>query len=131
MNVIALRHSAVFMNAGSYVIRPKSSGPVLIWRRSIARMVPSWIGRSYFLPVRLSTIVSVSAIGVSVVSGFVVIVVGIGHRLRGNPIPAVRPARQVLELAALAAERPPLRIDGVSAAEDADSRRLAHPLILY
>ena len=49
------------MNAGSYVISPKSSAPVLIWRRSIARMVPSWIGSSYFFPVRLSVIVSVSA----------------------------------------------------------------------
>ena len=61
MNVIELRQLAVFMNAGSYVIRPKSSGPLLIWRRSMARIVPSWIGSSYFFPVRLSTIVKVSA----------------------------------------------------------------------
>jgi hypothetical protein len=33
--------AAVFMNAGSYVINPKSSAPALIWRRSIARIVPS------------------------------------------------------------------------------------------
>src|SRR6266850_2045920 len=50
------------MNAGSYVISPKSSSPVLIWRRSIARIVPSLIGSSYFFPVRLSRTVSVSAI---------------------------------------------------------------------
>src|SRR3989304_3090741 len=36
---------------------PNSSGLVLIWRRSIARMVPSQIGSSYCLPVRLSTTV--------------------------------------------------------------------------
>src|SRR4051812_4526803 len=119
------------MNAGSYVIRPKSSAWALIWRRSIARMVPSWIGRSYFLPVRLSTIVSVSGIGVSAVGGFVVIVIGFGQRIRRDPVAAVRPPRQILELAALAAERPPLRVDGMSAAEDADPGRLAHPFILY
>ena len=60
---MALRQLAVFMNAGSYVIRPKSSGPVLICRRSMARMVPSWMGSSYFFPVRLSTIERVSGIG--------------------------------------------------------------------
>src|SRR5689334_16002131 len=63
MNVIALRQLAVFMNAGSYVINPKSSGPVLICRRSMARTVPLWIGSSYFFPVRLSVIERVSGIG--------------------------------------------------------------------
>jgi len=29
------------MKAGSYVISPKSSGDALIWRKSIARIVPS------------------------------------------------------------------------------------------
>jgi hypothetical protein len=38
--------AAVFMKAGSYVIRPKSSSEVLIWRRSIARIVPSATGIS-------------------------------------------------------------------------------------
>ncbi len=61
MNVIRLRQDAVFMNAGSYVIIPNSSGTTLICRRSIARIVPSWMGISYCLPVRLSVIVSVSA----------------------------------------------------------------------
>jgi hypothetical protein len=41
MNVMALLHDAVFMNAGSYVINPNSSGAVLIWRRSIARVAVS------------------------------------------------------------------------------------------
>src|SRR5215471_13445979 len=63
MNVIELRQLAVFMNAGSYVINPKSSGPVLICRRSMARTVPFWIGSSYFFPVRLSVIERVSGIG--------------------------------------------------------------------
>ena len=38
---MALRQFAVFMNAGSYVISPKSSASVLICRRSMARIVPS------------------------------------------------------------------------------------------
>jgi hypothetical protein len=41
MKVIALLHDAVFMKAGSYVIRPNSPGSFLIWRRSIARIVVS------------------------------------------------------------------------------------------
>jgi len=44
MYVMALRHAAVFMKAGSYVIRPKSSSPVRICRRSMALIVPSVIG---------------------------------------------------------------------------------------
>ena len=61
MNVIALRQDAVFVNAGSYVIIPKSSSLTLILRRSMARIVSSWMGTSYVLPVRLSVIVRVSA----------------------------------------------------------------------
>src|SRR5215213_9971400 len=60
MKVIALRHDAVFMNAGSYVIIPKSSSSVLICRRSSALIVPSLMGSSYVFPVRLSVIVTVS-----------------------------------------------------------------------
>src|SRR5438128_3471199 len=63
MNVIALRHAAVFMNAGSYVIRPKSPSPVLSLRRPVARIVPSAIGMSVLFPVRLSVMVSVSLPG--------------------------------------------------------------------
>ena len=63
---MGLRHAAVFMNAGSYVISPKSSGSTLICWRSMARIVPSLIGISYCLPVRLSVIVSVSAMRDSV-----------------------------------------------------------------
>src|SRR5215475_5419520 len=59
IKVIRLLQEAVFMNAGSYVIRPKSSEETLIFRRSVARIAPSSIGKSYFLPVRLSSIVSV------------------------------------------------------------------------
>src|SRR5438093_8441242 len=51
---MALRHDAVFRNPGSYVASPASSSATLIWRRSTARIVPSWMGSSYFLPVRLS-----------------------------------------------------------------------------
>src|SRR5438067_5082 len=57
MYVIALRHAAVFMKAGSYVIRPKSSSLTLILRRSVARMVSSLMGTSYVWPVRLSVMV--------------------------------------------------------------------------
>src|SRR3954468_23502283 len=60
MYVIAERVEAVFVNAGSYVIRPKSSSSTLIWRKSIARTVPSVISISYVLPVRLSVTDSVS-----------------------------------------------------------------------
>jgi hypothetical protein len=67
--VIRLLHAAVFIYAGSYVIIPNSSAVTLIWRRSVALIVPSWIGTSYFLPVRLSVIVSVSDMGQSFVSG--------------------------------------------------------------
>src|SRR3954469_3207502 len=61
MYVTAERHDAVFVYAGSYVIRPKSSSSTLIWRKSMARTVPSVISISYVWPVRLSVTVSVSA----------------------------------------------------------------------
>src|SRR3954449_12199567 len=54
MKVISLRHAAVFVKAGSYVIRPKSSSSTFIWRKSIAFTVPSVISTSYVSPVRLS-----------------------------------------------------------------------------
>src|SRR4030095_16091472 len=60
MKVIGLRGDAVFVKAGSYASRPKSSGPVRIWRKSMARIAPSTIGTSYCLPVRLSTTVRLS-----------------------------------------------------------------------
>jgi hypothetical protein len=63
MKVMPLRQFAVLMNAGSYVMSPKSSGTTLIWRRSFARTVPSWMGSSYFFPVLLSMTVRVSGIG--------------------------------------------------------------------
>src|SRR5436309_12829629 len=60
MNVMALLHDAVFMNAGSYVMSPNSSGDVLICRRSIARTSvsprtpPCSTFTGYTLPVRES-----------------------------------------------------------------------------
>src|SRR5215218_474087 len=117
-----LRHAAVFMNAGSYVTRPPSSWPILIWRRSVARMAPSAIGSSYVLPVRLSVIVSVSAIKrkVAVVSSFSVFAGVRGwYWIAGDPVAAVCPPRQVLVATALAAERPPPRLHGTPAAQDA------------
>src|SRR5688572_2899279 len=62
MKVMRLWQAAVFVKAGSYVIRPKSSSPVLIWRRSMARMVPCLTGISYVLPVRLSVMVRESLV---------------------------------------------------------------------
>src|SRR4051794_24732579 len=41
-------------------MRPKSSSETFIWRKSIARTVPSVTSSSYVLPVRLSVTVSVS-----------------------------------------------------------------------
>jgi hypothetical protein len=46
MKVMELRHDAVFMNAGSYVIIPKSSSATLIFLRSMALMVSSVMGTS-------------------------------------------------------------------------------------
>src|SRR3954453_19410327 len=57
---MAERVEAVFVNAGSYVMRPKSSSSTFIWRKSIARTVPSVMSISYVLPVRLSVTDSVS-----------------------------------------------------------------------
>ena len=105
-----------------------------------ARIVPSVIGISYCFPVRLSVIVSVSAMSVEsarevrsqesgkprslgeggralppVRSGPVrlVVVVGIGHGrgLSSHPIPPVLPVPEVEQLAPFAAEWPPLRRD--------------------
>src|SRR6185312_7124095 len=101
---MALRQLAVLRNAGSYVIRPKSSADVLSVRRSIARMVPSVSGTSYVLPVRLSVIVRVSAI--------VVVVAGrVGDLFTRNAVGLAGPSRQILSFASLAAERPPGGID--------------------
>src|SRR5262249_49762441 len=57
---MADRHDAVFMNAGSYDMTPKSSSLTLMFLKAVARTVPSSIGTSYDLPVRLSVIVSES-----------------------------------------------------------------------
>src|SRR5919205_3325226 len=54
MKVIPLRVEAVLRKAGSYDISPS-------WRRSVARIVPSEIGISTSVPVRLSLIESVSS----------------------------------------------------------------------
>src|SRR5947208_12781169 len=54
MNVIPLRVEAVLRKAGSYGISPS-------WRRSVARIVPSEIGISTSVAVRLSRIVRVSS----------------------------------------------------------------------
>src|SRR5687767_2015481 len=87
---------------------PNSSEVTLICRRSAARMVPSWIGISYCLPVRLSVIVSVSAIESRRCFLVVVLVRGrfvvgiVGHTIvLGEPPPEVR------HPAAFAAEWPP------------------------
>src|SRR5258708_32297671 len=126
---MALRQFAVFMNAGSYVISPKSSGDALIWRRSIARIVPSWTGSSYFFPVRLSTVQMVSAIGFRIsavrlqIAVFVRLVLVV-DRFGGDAVRAVGPAGEVLQLAPLAAERPPGFFHGMTPAEDTE--RLRH-----
>src|SRR5579885_1329491 len=110
---MALRQFAVLRNAGSYVIRPKSSGDVLIFRKSIARIVPSVTGTSYVLPVRLSVIVSVSAIERTSnakretkkralrFSFIVVSYIGFHGCFPGNPVRFVGPSCEVLYLAAL------------------------------
>src|SRR6187431_927836 len=102
------------MNAGSYVIIPNSSAVTFTWRRSVALMVPSWIGISYCLPVRLSVIVSVSAIAARiVVTRFRV------RRLGGYGIAARQPSSQVRHFAALAAERTPPGVCRLCPAVDA------------
>src|SRR5262245_32719646 len=142
MKVIVLRHDAVFMNAGSYVTRPKSSGAVLICLRSMARIAPSLIGSSYCFPVRLSTTVRVSPVAFDVVDEaaafrsvvtlfamllVLILVVGRGYRFAWHLIAAVRPSRQVLVAASLAAERTPPLVHRTRAAEHAE-RRVAHPV---
>src|SRR5215467_2274575 len=113
-----LRQFAVFMNAGSYVISPKSFGPALICRRSMARIAPSWTSSSYFFPVRLSTMVSVSAI----LFRLFVLAVRPRHGFARHAVPAVRPARQILDPTTFAAERTPRGIDRVHPAEHAQWR---------
>src|SRR2546426_10488413 len=126
MKVIWLRQAAVFMNAGSEVIRPPSSGAVLIWRRSVARIAPSEMGISYCFPVRLSVTVSVSAITTSGVRVWVSIGVRVGYRVAGHPVASIHPSGQVLVPAPFAAERAPARVHGTRPALDAQ-RDLAHP----
>src|SRR5205085_3344984 len=126
MKVILLLHAAVFMNAGSYVIIPNSSAVTLIWRRSVARMVPSWIGISYCLPVRLSVMVSVSAIGGGALQ-IVLVRARRGWGVRGHTIFLAEPPTQVRHLAALAAERLPRGIDGPLAAIHAQTFPCAQP----
>src|SRR5262245_3760470 len=124
MKVIRLRHAAVFMNAGSYVIIPNSSDATLIWRRSVALIMPSWTGTSYFLPVRLSVIVSVS--GIRLVRRALV-----DCRLRGHAVAARQPPSQVGHPAALAAERPPRRVHRFLPAVDAPRVEGGQTLLLY
>src|SRR5687768_2153918 len=65
---------AVFIKPGSYVISPKSSSLILIFRRSIALIV-SWVmGTSYVFPVRLSVMVRVSDMGSSVSYQLVIVI---------------------------------------------------------
>src|SRR6266850_703089 len=122
---MALRQLGVLRNAGSYVMRPKSSGVVLICLRSIARIVPSLMGTSYVFPVRLSVIVSVSAM----------ILVGVGDGVSRRAIGFVDPAREILEFASFAAERPPPGVRRMPPAEHAQFYlwrlgRSCHPAIL-
>src|SRR5215470_6989381 len=109
----------------------------------MARIAPSLIGSSYCLPVRLSVTVSVSPIdlaGVAEAAAFlsvvtlfamvlvlILIVVGGRHPFTGYAIAAVRPSRQILVTASLAAEGTPLWIHRTRAAQHAE-RRVAHPV---
>src|SRR5947208_2377731 len=121
---------------------PASSGPALICLRSLARIAPSLIGSSYCLPVRLSVMVSVSAIevaGLVVTGAFLsvvtlllvamvqILVVGRRYRLAWRAIAAVRPSRQVFVTASFAAEGTPPLIHGTRAAQDAQCG-VAHPV---
>src|SRR5688500_16413743 len=83
---------------------PKSSSPVLIWRRSSARIVPSSTGSSYCLPVRLSVMERVSAMLVAVGSKLVFGVVTVCHGLGGYAVVLREPSPEIGHLAALAAE---------------------------
>src|SRR5512144_1630145 len=94
---------------------PKSSGLTLICRRSMARIVSFSIGMSYFLPVRLSVIESVS--------GMIVVVFVGGHRFAWNPVLARQPSTKVGHLAALAAEGSPGRVNRAAATIHAHPHR--------
>src|SRR5687767_1819605 len=113
---MALRQAAVLRNAGSEVVSPVSSGPALICLRSVARIAHSLMGTSYCFPVRLSVIVSVSAmLESSVVSRQSSVVSRVAfarlrvlrNRLGRHAVAAVDPPRKILEFAALAAEGNP------------------------
>ena len=90
-------------------------------------MAPSVIGSSYCLPVRLSVIVSVSAIEERAVRSVSWVVRGGWDGIAGDAVAPVGPARQVLDSAPLAAERPPPLVHRAGAAQDA-RRCLAHPI---
>src|SRR5215467_6012318 len=104
---------------------PNSSAVTLIWRRSVALIVPSWIGTSYCRPVRLSVIVSVSGIRRHVRRGLV------GRRLPGHAVAARQPPSQVRHPAALAAERPPRRVRRIPPAVDASRVEGGQTLSFY
>src|SRR5262245_48317980 len=67
------------------------------------------MGSSYCFPVRLSVIVRVSAI--------VVIVLRLGRLCAWDPVAAIGPAGEILQLTPFAAEGSPLGIDQMGAAE--------------
>src|SRR5262245_34818939 len=106
---------------------PNSAGTTLICRRSVALIVPSWTGTSYFLPVRLSVIVSVSGMGCrhhARVARSLALARLVGIRLLRQVfarygIAARQPPSQVGHLATLAAERPPRRVHRFLPAVDA------------
>src|SRR5690606_4957961 len=85
----------------------------------VARMVPSVMGTSYCLPVRLSVIVSVSAIVLVVV---LVPVLGQVYRWTGDAVGFRRPPRLIQHLAAPAAERAPLGVNRTLTAQHAQRR---------
>src|SRR5687768_7286685 len=96
-------------------------------------MVPCWIGISYCRPVRLSVIVSVSAMRdlsrvrnrPSVVAG---IRGGVGRRLlHGHAVRLGQPASEVSEPAAFAAEGTPRGIDRLAPAVHAERFGASHP----
>src|SRR2546425_3541979 len=84
------------------------------------------MGISYCFPVRLSVMVSVSAITTSGVRVWISIGIGVRYRVAGHPVASIHPSGQVLVPAPFAAERPPARVHGTRPAQDA-KRDLAHP----
>src|SRR5262245_2239007 len=88
----------------------------------MARIVPSLMGTSYCLPVRLSVMVRVSAMSL-----IVDVVVGRRDWVAGRAVPSIDPPRQIFIPAPLAAERPPALVHGTRAAHDAQPR-LVHPI---